>query len=53
MKRVFVSYSVFNIVEVPDDWTDEDVEKLLQDNAPANYNDLEWEYTKDRQSIIF
>lgn len=48
MKKVFVSYSVLNIVEVPDDWTDEEVEKLLQDNAPADYNDLEWEYTKDR-----
>lgn len=48
MKRVFVSYSVLDIVEVPNDWTDEEVEQLLQDNAPANYNDLEWEYTNDR-----
>lgn len=48
MKKVFVSYSVLNIVEVSDDWTDEEVEKLLQDNAPADYNDLEWEYTKGR-----
>lgn len=48
MKKVFVNYTVLDIVEVSDDWTDEDIEKLLQDNAPANYNDLEWEYMKDR-----
>lgn len=48
MKEVFVSYTVLSIVEVPDDWTDEKVEELLQDNAPTGYNDLEWEYVKDR-----
>ena len=51
MKEVFVSYTVLDIIEVPDDWTDEKVEELLQNNAPIGYNDLEWEYVK-RSSII-
>ena len=48
MKEVFVIYIFLVIVEVPDDWTDEKVKELLQDNAPIGYNDLEWEYVKDR-----
>lgn len=48
MRTVYVSYSILDVVEVPDDWTDEEVEKLLEDNAPINYNDMEWEYKEDR-----
>lgn len=47
MRTVFVNYSVLDVVEVPDDWTDEEVEKLLEDNAPVNYNDMEWSYARD------
>lgn len=44
MRTICVNYSVLNVVEVPDDWTDEEIEKLLLENAPANYNDMEWDY---------
>lgn len=47
MRIVFVDYTVLDEVEVPDDWTDEQVEKLLRENAPANYNDMEWAYARD------
>lgn len=47
MRTVFVDYTVLDIVEVPDDWTNEQVEKLLRENAPAGYNDMEWAYARD------
>lgn len=47
MRTVYVDYTVLDIVEVPDDWTNEQVEKLLRENAPANYNDMEWAYVRD------
>lgn len=53
MRTVFVSYTVLDIVDVPDDWTDEEVEKLLRENAPADYNDMEWAYAKDRYGEDF
>lgn len=49
MRTVYVSYSVLDVVEVPDDWTDEEVEKLLESNAPISYNDMEWEYKEDHR----
>lgn len=47
MRTVYVDYTVLDIVEVPDNWTNEQVEKLLRENAPANYNDMEWAYARD------
>ena len=47
MRTVYVDYTVLDIVEVPDDWTNEQVEKLLRENAPANYNDMEWADARD------
>lgn len=47
MRTVYVDYTVLDIVDVPDDLTDEQVEKLLRENAPDNYNDMEWSYARD------
>lgn len=47
MRTVYVDYTVLDIVEVPDNWTNEQVEKLLRENAPTNYNDMEWAYARD------
>lgn len=47
MRTVYVDYTVLDIVDVPDNWTDEQVEKLLRKNAPEGYNDMEWSYARD------
>ena len=43
MRTLHVSYTFLDLVEVPDDATDEEIVAYLQEIAPApHYNDLEY-----------
>lgn len=44
---VRVSYSVLKTVEVPDDWNDREIEDYLEDMAPEDYNDIEYDIKED------
>ena len=45
MKTVYVSYTYLDIVEVPDDATHEEISKILEDRAPAEWwNDIEYHF---------
>lgn len=44
---VYVSYSVLKTVEVPDDWNDREIKDYLEDIAPEDYNDMEFDVKED------
>ena len=45
MKVVQASYTFLVTLEVPDETTPDEVEELLENEAPANwYNDFEWKF---------
>lgn len=50
MKFIKVTYTVLDVIEVPDDYTDEKIERALIDNWTdfSDYliNDMEWEEMK-------
>ena len=46
-KTVYVSYSVLKTVEVPEDWSDEEIKDYLEDIAPEGYNDMEYDVEED------
>ena len=42
-----VSYTYLDVVELPDDYTDSEVQDYLEEHAPApGYNDIEWDETR-------
>lgn len=45
MREIKVSYTILDIIEVPDDATDDEIEELCEQNwydVAKDYNDLEW-----------
>ena len=46
-KTVYVSYSVLKTVEVPDDWNDREIKDYLEEIAPEDYNDMEYDVKED------
>ena len=48
MKKIQVVYTVFDIIEVPDNWTEEEIDAAVSDNALdlgiwGIVDDAEWE----------
>lgn len=48
MKNIQVVYTVFDIIEVPDDWTEEEIDEAVSNNAYdlgiwGMVDDAEWE----------
>ena len=33
MKRVQICYTIFDVIEVPDDWAEEEIDAAVSDNA--------------------
>lgn len=52
MKRVYVAYTFLDTIEVPDDWTADDVQDMLDEKTPeeianeASLNDKEWDWVR-------
>ena len=49
MRKVHVAYSILDTIEVPDDWTYEQIQELCIENfyngnVVMEYNDLEWDF---------
>ena len=44
---LYVSYSVLKTVEIPEDWTDREIEDYLEGMAPEDYNDMEYTIKED------
>ena len=43
MRTLYVSYTYLDIVEVDNNATNEEIEEILKNRAPAEwYNDIEW-----------
>ena len=48
MKKVQITYTILNAIEVPDDWTEEEIDEAVSNNAYdlgiwGITNDVEWE----------
>lgn len=50
MREIRVCYSVLNIVEVPDDWSDDQITEYLSGehwkqlmNEETDFNDIDWD----------
>lgn len=51
MKTVHIRYTVFDIIEVPDNWTEEEIDAAVSDNAAdlgiyGMVDDTEWRVMK-------
>ena len=47
MKVISISYTILDIIEVPDDLTDDEIQAACEENwskyeCTISYNDLEW-----------
>lgn len=42
-RTIYVFYSVLDPFEVPEDWTDKEINDYLEDMAPEGYNDIEYD----------
>lgn len=53
MKRIYISYTFLNTIEVPDDWTRIDVENMINAKSAkdiayeAVLNDVEWDWADE------
>lgn len=45
--KVYVSYSILKTVEVPEDWSDKEINDYLEGIAPEDYNDMEYSIKED------
>lgn len=48
MKQIQISYTILDIIEVPDNWTDEEIDEAVSNNAYdlgiwGMIDDAEWE----------
>ena len=46
MKTVRICYTILDVIEVPDEMTDEEIQEFCEQNfyeVEMNYNDVEWE----------
>lgn len=50
MKKIYVAWTIVDIIEVPDDATFDEIEELLDDCDPyqIHWNDREWSYVNER-----
>lgn len=46
-KTVYVSYSILKTVEVPEDWSDREINDYLEGIAPEDYNDMVYDVEED------
>ena len=50
MKKIYVSWTYLDTIEVPENASDEEIEEIL-DNIipePENYNDRDWSYANEK-----
>ena len=43
MKTVRVTYTILDIYQVPDNWSDEEIQNYLEEVGPVPCNDVEWD----------
>lgn len=41
-RTIYVFYSVLDPFEIPEDWTDKEINDYFEDLAPEGYNDIEY-----------
>ena len=47
MKEICISWTFLDIVEVPDEMTDDEIEDLVSElDPPIEWNDREWSFKK-------
>lgn len=51
MRKVHVAYTILDTIEVPDDWSDDQIQELCVENfyngnVIIEFNDLEWNFEK-------
>lgn len=45
--KVYVSYSILKTIEVPEDWSDREINDYLEGIAPEGYNDMVYDVEKE------
>lgn len=50
MEKIYVTYTIIDTIEIPDDATDNEINEICEQNWQtkldnrANWNDMEWDY---------
>ena len=47
MREIFVTYTVLKTIEVDEIFTEEEIQHLLELEAPEYTNDIEWEFIEE------